>query len=47
VKILSHKEQSVSNNEEENVTTVACSMMAYGQSQVLSNHVFHILAILA
>jgi hypothetical protein len=28
------------------VTTVACSM-AYGQSQVLSNHIFHLLTSLA
>jgi hypothetical protein len=40
MKISSCGEQSVISDEEENVTTVACSM-AYGQSPVLSYHVFH------
>jgi hypothetical protein len=41
-------EQSVSSDEEENasVTAIAGSI-AYGQSQVVNNHVFHLLASLA
>jgi hypothetical protein len=48
VKKSSCGEQSVSSDEEEilSVTAVACSM-EYGQSQALSNHVFHLLASLA
>jgi hypothetical protein len=47
VKTSSCGEQSISSDEEQNVSDdVACSM-AYGQSQVLCNHIFHLLASLA
>jgi hypothetical protein len=46
VKILLGGEQSVSSDEAENVTALAWNL-TYGQIQVLSDHIFHLLASLA
>jgi hypothetical protein len=46
MRIFSCGEQNVSSDEKENVTTVAC-IVAYGQIQVLSDHIFQLLPSMA
>jgi hypothetical protein len=47
VKISSGGEQSVNSDEAENVSDSSSMQPVYGQIQVLSNHVFHLLTSLA